>query len=459
MSASPTATSSKQAPTMQPQADLNTLPPSPTLSDEERVKLAVVLDSIDPCQVMAVQVATPALPTPTTLRQAVKDTSQTILSLKTLVNLACSSLLATGPRDPAHPCAEFRRIALALLDELNNRNQPKLNVKRENTESDISPRPTKKFMLHRGIGNVDLFSSAAELSRQDLVTLAQSQDTDIIALTSSTKPSFTELEGSQATLGAANPRLPNFGSPFAETQAHNPSPVTFLYYDPFQSFAPSFDSSLATLGSAESVKHTRSELKRQEWEDELMRYDLDSFEEPGDKERDSVKQDTTARSHPLTLSIQEQQMLEDVGVDSKSLTESAQENDRQAATSEQLAVNGRLLLRLIKASRARLKFGGGTEPTSQREQQDASQLVSALSELLGLRPRPPPPSNNIAIDDVSRKAHERALSIIPPRQAIRSTTARIVESLSRDPVYYGTLEEGNIVAVKGSDMEKAHNQQ
>ncbi|KAK4049412.1 hypothetical protein OIV83_004145 [Microbotryomycetes sp. JL201] len=421
----------KQGGLASPSVDVRPHVPSRLLTDDERAKLELVLDSIDPCNAMSAEAATSS-GLPASIRQAIRDPSRTIAALKDVVGALSKTIRSgLGAQFPNNAVIEFERIVLALLDELETRGQPKTASKREAPEPDLTPRPTKKFMLHRGVGDVDLFSSAAELSSNDLASLFQSQDTDVINLLSSTAV-FADLEGSEATLGASvsRPRKPYLPTPV------EPKPVEFLYYDAFQSFAPAYDSSPATLGSIQSTAQRRSKARLEEWDDAL-RQDVTTGPT-------NAASPATAGGHSLTLSVDDEQILHQNGIDPKTLLVDVDgENDM----SKKLSENGLLLTRLMKARLARIR--DGNYQVGPNENRDASRLVSTFVDLLRLRPKPLTKAT-----DQMPKAHNRALSIVPPTQVVRSTMSRIEQSMSRDSVYFGTLEHGNVVAVKASDMEQ-----
>ncbi|KAM0792857.1 hypothetical protein ACM66B_002621 [Microbotryomycetes sp. NB124-2] len=423
-----------------PGSNLDSRPrvPSRALTDDERNKLELVLDSIDPCNAMSAEVSVRAA-APVSMRSAIRDKSCSIASIKDVASVVFTTYGARpASQDSNAAVVEFERIVLALLDELESRGQPRSATKREaTTEADLTPRPTKKFMLHRGVGDVDIFSSATELSNQEFAMLAQSQDTDVIHLLSSTSV-FAEPEGKEATLGASvsRPKRPILSGP-AE-----PRPVEFLYYDPFQSFAPSYDSSPATLGSVQSVAQRRSKARLEEWDESLRSDEPDAS--------------TTRATRSLSLSREDEQVLTQSGIDSQALLSNvnlAQEDE----TSRKLSESGKLLTRLIKARLVRTRDGNNV--VGESENRDASQVVSTFVDLLSLRPKPRLVVGTTADASSSSsssfsKAHARALSIVPPKEAVRSSMSRIHQSMSRDSVYYGTLEQGNAVAVKSSEMER-----
>ncbi|TNY18389.1 hypothetical protein DMC30DRAFT_59317 [Rhodotorula diobovata] len=280
---------------------------SPTLSRDDRDKLALVLQDLAPPLVLSQPLSTPSAPGPTLLAALSPDAPlPTVHVLRACINEASTSALLAAAMDLANSeldsarllndTDDFQRTVAALLDHLEAASTGAADsgatgkrLKRDKDDEAQPPTKTRRYMLHRTLATgVDLFTSSAILSDADLEALAALNDTDLIAVhppPSSSSSASAIPPPPVPTLGEANPAPPPPAFPphvppaaragrapgllkerLEAVSATHPSrqPTTLLSYpSPFlSSLAPSHDSSGATEPYALSAARGLTEGER-----------------------------------------------------------------------------------------------------------------------------------------------------------------------------------------------------
>ena len=124
-----------------------------------------------------------------------------------------------------------------------------------------------------------------------------------------------------------------------------------LYYDPYQSFAPSYDSSPSTLSYAQSNSHALSRNRLGRWAADLDSVNTAPLPPP---------LPTTVLTDPpaaLELTDMEKELLREVGVESEALAKGWKSTEQQMKVWEMLRSNGELLTLLMKGQQGRLRKG------------------------------------------------------------------------------------------------------
>ncbi|SCZ92446.1 BZ3500_MvSof-1268-A1-R1_Chr5-2g07864 [Microbotryum saponariae] len=413
-----------------------------TLTDEERRKMLVVLHSLDPSHILSQPITSPDAP-PITLSELLSNASSTIPHLRTNLNTACTtSLVLSFTTEPPLQCAieSFRSTALGMLTELGRlhlRKRSSTTAPNEGLKTAMTlPRPTKKYMLHRSlVGGVDLFSSTTVLSDEEVQSLS--------TLHALTFPSST-TSAPAPTLGHLNPR------PYVQTRPPRPlprsKPSQMLYYDPFQSFAPNYDSSGATLDYQRSVAYVDSRTRVYEWERDLV--EARDGGEVGSEEGLKALQGLAGKELEL---INEVLRTEEWKKVVEMQAEAVQEEEVEAGDVDaRLKRNKALLEKLIKAQLARTLLPPPPPPppkmgphesgllAGEAENQTADKLISSLSTIL----------QSIA---PSNSATERR-RVFPPVDRVRAATPRIMQRLAKDECSFGNLDPYNWRALKESTL-------
>ncbi|SCV72490.1 BQ2448_4027 [Microbotryum intermedium] len=412
------------------------------------------LRSLDPSHILSQPITSPDAPS-VTLSQLLLNASSTIPLLRTHLNTACTtSLVLSFTSDPPlQPAIEsFRSTALGLLSELGRLHLRKRSstaaatVHSTKTQMTL-PRPTKKYMLHRSLGGgIDLFSSATVLSDEEVQSLSTLQDTDVVSVHALAYPTSTS-SAPAPTFGQLNPR------PFVQTRPPRPlprsNPAQMLYYDPFQSFTPCYDSSGATLDYQRSVAYVDSRTRLYEWEKGLVeaRDGGEEISEEGTKALQSLDGKELELLNQV-LGTDEWKQVVDVQAE-----EAQEEGLEDADVDARLKRNQVLLEKLIKAQLARTllpppppKMGmheSGAVPflTDQRQSfrtPTADKLVSSLTTIL----------QSIA-PSTSDKDRRR---VFPPVDQIRAATPRIMQRMAKDERLFGNLDPYNWRALKESTL-------
>jgi hypothetical protein len=123
--------------------------------------------------------------------------AHSLASLQTAINDAATSALFDSfdaTKETLNAIEEYRRMAVALLDEIEStgkshgikrevedggelvaaqrRTMLEANAFRRRTDEPNLAPPSKKYMLHRGLATMDIFTSAASLTDTELAQLA-----------------------------------------------------------------------------------------------------------------------------------------------------------------------------------------------------------------------------------------------------------------------------------------------
>ncbi|ORY90837.1 hypothetical protein BCR35DRAFT_107993 [Leucosporidium creatinivorum] len=284
-------------------------------------------------------------------------------------------------------------------------------------------------MLHRGLATMDVFTSAASLTDAELAQLATAEDTDVIAVQPGPKPTTPLPEIPAPTLGALNPR-PIARAPAPPLAPPEPTPVTLLYYDPYQSFAPSYDSTASTLSYSESTTHRLSKTRLKRWEDDLALVDSTPFPPP------IASTSAIEPSPKLELTQAEKELLREAGVESEEFEEGWEGVERQLKVWDTLQMNGELLGDLMRGQWRRLREG--VSEAGPGEAEAASRLYDSFSTLLASRPR--------------SSSSTTTAALVPSASSIHSALPTLLASMAREPAYQGTLDPQNQRAVKESAM-------
>ncbi|GAA5990621.1 hypothetical protein JCM10908_003158 [Rhodotorula pacifica] len=312
--------------------------------------------------------------------------------LRACVNEACTSALlssamaldAPSEQDSArllNDVDRFQSAILAVLDELEGkyrREEGTNGVVHENVDqegevfSGAAPPPTKiqRYMLHRTLpSGVDVFTSAAVLSEQDLEALSKIDDTDVIAVHPPPAPTASSSSSSymldpllsdpQSAASAADqvpvPRLgevnqrplgwqsarhiapvarvgaapglygveaalrkdPGFIDPINPTRRPT---VLLRYASPFiSSLAPTHDSTGATEPYTASASRALSQLRARRWTQAAL--DPNGILEQGGQEGEEEE---------LVLSEEESATLRELGVDIQAFLAGAKHSSSSA---------------------------------------------------------------------------------------------------------------------------------
>ncbi|SGY69063.1 BQ5605_C004g02949 [Microbotryum silenes-dioicae] len=455
-----------------------------TLTDEERRKMLVVLHSLDPSHILSQPITSPDAP-PITLSDLLSNASSTIPHLRvsitllsecdqTNLNTACTTslVLSFTTEPPLQRAIEsFRSTALGMLSELGRlhlRKRSSTTAANEDSKTVMTlPRPTKKYMLHRSLaGGVDLFSSTTVLSDEEVQSLSTLQDTDVVSVHALTFPSST-TSAPAPTLGHLNPR------PYVQTRPPRPlprsKPAQMLYYDPFQSFAPNYDSSGATLNYQRSVAYVDSRTRVYEWEKGLV--EARDGGEVGSEEGLKALQGLAGKELELineVLGTEEWKKVVEMQA------EAVQEEEVEAGDVDaRLKRNKALLEELIKAQLARTllpppppKMGLHESGLLAGEAENQTGACHASSTCANLCTNPMRvlvswrPTADKLISSLttilqsiapSNSATERR-RVFPPVDQVRAATPRIMQRLAKDECSFGNLDPYNWRALKESTL-------
>ncbi|KAH8917197.1 hypothetical protein BT69DRAFT_1286908 [Atractiella rhizophila] len=101
------------------------------------------------------------------------------------------------------------------------------------------------YVLHRQLGDADVFSSSFKVSEDDFSLISEVNDVDLIALPPfrAAPTTSTSASTSNITLSAYLPSPLPYPAPNPTLALKPPTVPTTIYFDPFSSFAPSYDSS------------------------------------------------------------------------------------------------------------------------------------------------------------------------------------------------------------------------
>ncbi|KAG0140095.1 hypothetical protein CROQUDRAFT_136873 [Cronartium quercuum f. sp. fusiforme G11] len=276
------------------------------------------------------------------------------------------------------------------------------------------------------------------------------------------------------------PKMPALGP-------HGPS-VTSLYYSPYSSFAPQYDST----GSLQTCEQTRtSYLSRQQLNHWINRKNRYVEIQP---ETISLPSSDLATSEELTSgrSRKRQKMDENADLENTSdeATFTSREDHARMFIRRKLATNYLLLRNLQERQYERLRkaqdthldpslsptspdpltasgpsnrSGHPAENLSSEELGDADRLMSSLSELLELRPHALSTCKELSSStNTHPEPGHRAVqkSIIPSRENIRAAQKSFMQSGSAgdpSPAYSGSLPSGYAVGLKESVLTSQTN--
>ncbi|GAA5867721.1 hypothetical protein JCM3774_003391 [Rhodotorula dairenensis] len=387
----------------------STTPAAPHISQLHRQQLAKVVNALAPRVVLEQHLTVPGAPAGN-LSAALADSAPLLpLSvLRACVNEACTSALlssamaldAPSEQDSArllNDVDRFQSAILSVLDQLEFAYRREM-VDTTTTTADVKSEPVstpdlttttaaahppppakiQRYMLHRTLPTgVDVFTSAAVLSDQDLEALAEIEDTDVIAVhpsaSSSSSISLYALDPTLSanvdavpvpSLGQANPRPagwqqsarnvapvarvgaapglygaeaalrkdPRFMDPL--NPARRPT-VLLRYASPFlSSLAPTHDSTGATEPYTSSASRALSQLRSRRW--------IDASLDPDD----DGTAGTTTPPPLVALTEAEEATLRELGVDIEAFLEGA----NSTAGSDPTAVAGTKPTRLPAAA-------------------------------------------------------------------------------------------------------------
>lgn len=201
--------------------------------------------------------------------------------------------------------------------------------------------------------------------------------------------------------------------------------VSFLYYDPYQTFAPTYDSSTATLSYAQSVSLRESRQAVQAWDNRplppLPPEDLAASIRP-------PLEDSVSAIDPILCSTKNQETIqpEEVKVFLRMLEDSQ-------VIDKRLAENTQLLRVLQEAQWHRLRKA--ESKASETEIKSAERLLESLTSLANARPRTPDLTDSSS-----------------PFLSSPAITASIVQTKSR--AYYGTLDRATSKGIPDYVMAK-----
>lgn len=211
-----------------------------------------------------------------------------------------------------------------------------------------------------------------------------------------------------------------------------PVTVSFLYYDPYQSFAPTYDSSTATLSYAQSVSLRDSRQTAQAWSNQPLP-PLPPEEIAGEVR--PPLDDTLASIDPSLFPSTSPQDVEKIDPSDMRLYLRMMEESQ--VIDKRLAENIDLLRALQEAQWSRLRKSE-TKATD-IEIQASKRLLESLTSLANSRPRTP---------DISPPQHEGS----SPYDIGPLLSASIVQS--KPKAYYGILEKSNAKGVPDYVMAK-----
>lgn len=223
-----------------------------------------------------------------------------------------------------------------------------------------------------------------------------------------------------------------------------------LYYDPFASFAPTYDSTGATLTYSQTVATRLSRARLLQWEAEVTA--------PSDLATVLPALPPPKNARPLSKGEDVSLTGEDGGAG-----EGGAETERVTEEVElwrQLGENSVMIGQLVREQWARLKGspeaegevvnigqtpGAGVKvlKVAEREQATASTLLRSLTALVASRRVEPPPPGS------------RAVSLLPPAESLRASTPTLVAALRpAPPTFVGTLEPQNFRAIREGGLRR-----
>ncbi|BGP18828.1 hypothetical protein JCM10213_003483 [Rhodosporidiobolus nylandii] len=478
--------------------------PTARLREADREKLRVVVESLAPPMVLDQPLDTPGL-TGQTLRAvlgapATEEGGVELSVLRAaLTNASTSALLSSTMMvfDEAGQAAsarllneidEFQRTVTGVVDELERKalapsTSGKGKGKGVKREADDSPTPAasqppsklRKYMLHRSLATgVDLFTSATILNETDLTELAGVEDTDLISVLPPLPTSSSAAAASSTpSLGSSVPPPPStlltFPLPPLQQAGLAPSPsasssreegcvdlssrgegcVDLLYYSPYSSFAPAFDSSASSARGGEGYSRTAgralASARRERWE----RAALSAPVLPAAPAFASLP----ARE----LGQEEKQALAALGVSEEEWFKQVEELEvwRELERNARLVerVGGRQGARVSKLAEGREEKGvegvkkeqeeGEGVKVEGAEKEEADALLSSLSSLIAHRRASSTSTSTLS---------SASARLIPPPSLLRHLTPLLMASSAREPSYRGTLDEVNFRAVREGGM-------
>ncbi|GAA5896263.1 hypothetical protein JCM6882_008535 [Rhodosporidiobolus microsporus] len=436
------------------------------------------------------------------LRAALSSASTSALLSSTL--LAFDS---TGQDESAarllNEIDDFGRTVGGVVDGLERKaleGEGGKGVKRE-AEEDTAQEPpaskSRKYMLHRSLATgVDLFTSGAILSEADLAELAKVEDTDLVLLTPSSSsvppapapslgstlppalpPSSLFPSAPYSAFTSPQPLLERFG--LAPAQVHKRARAAavaaaaaaaggaaqpeaegseegaadgeteLLYYGTFASFAPAFDSRDAVAGRGYTASASRAlrDKRVRRWESEALDAPALTLAAPGADAAGAGKVD---------LSKEEREVLASLGVsDLPAFQRALRAAEGEHETWKRLEevarlverVGGRQVARIASAGRKGKGKGGvkseeegeGEEVVGEAEREEATALLTRLASL------------------ISHHSLSPSARLVPPPGALSAFTPLFLASspaltTTREPSYYGTLDEVNYRAVREGAM-------
>ncbi|BGP29688.1 hypothetical protein JCM10296v2_001427 [Rhodotorula toruloides] len=463
---------------------------SPSITQEDRQKVRVVVESLAPPTVLEQQLTVPTAPK--TLQDALSDTADLlpISVLRACLNEACTSaLLSSAMALDAdadtnarllNDVDEFQRVVGGVLDELERRYEEKEGkgkVKKEEDAEDDSFRADqpsskmRKYMLHRTLANgIDLFTSSAILSDADLEALSRVDDTDLIAVHPTSSSSLSAPPA--PPLGSSNPRPLPSSTEVARTTAPaqrvgmapglwgkegdeyrrvfdplNPTrrPTTLLSYpSPFlSSLAPTHDSSSgATEPYTRSASRALSELRSRRWEEKALR--IEPVVEFSEEEKSVLREFGVEWPEEL-LGLLEHGEGEDVWSvlerNAERIVRLGRAGVRRTRRALRVRQSGSASGEKGKAVKREEDVKDVKEEDDEEESAEATEAEQAeahalLQSLVSLIARLPP------------SASTNRPRILPPQSLLRSLTPLLVASSTKEASYDGTLEVGNDRAVR-----------
>lgn len=331
--------------------------------------------------------------------------------------LASTSASPASTSSAARDIDHFTSIVRGVLDGIKDAAAVRLNHK----PISLSGAGKAKYALHRSIGgSYDVFTSVMDEAPNDDKSWRQMGDTDLLAVYPteladlSTAPSLGDLNGQQPMTSKRAIEL----QPEIE-------PVSFLYYDPYHSFAPTYDSSTSTLSYAQSVSLRESRQAMQAWDNRPLpplpprelagpvRPSLEDTLTAIDPSLFSASETSTAKLEETRLFLR---MFEDSQIFDKRLEE-----------------NKHLLRVLQEAQWHRLRKS--VSKATDSEVESAERLLESLTSLANARPRTPD------LSDASS-----------PFLSNPAVAASIVQTKPR--AYYGTLDKANYKGIPDYVMAK-----
>ncbi|GAA5979841.1 hypothetical protein JCM11641_002710 [Rhodosporidiobolus odoratus] len=412
------------------------------------------------------------------LRAAVNEASTSALLSSTMMVFDSASSSEASAK-LLNEIDEFQKTVLGVLEELDGSEgrQGERGVKREGEDDGTTasqpapPTKMKKYMLHRSLASgVDLFTSAAILSESDLAEFSAATDTDLISVlpplpssaSASTGPSPSLLD-STPTLGSILPPpcsallsastvntapLVLYGLAPDQTQPNPPTEeergeTKMLYYGPYSTFAPSFDSTGSSSSSrpdsagrrggySKSAEACLGRTRRARWTASALST-LESLQSA---------RSTSTSPKEFEFEEDEKEVLRDLGIDVEVLRERVREEE---GTWKRLGGVSRMVERVGVRQRARVEQEGSAEDgkpeVGEGEREDASLLLSHLSSLLASHSSQP-------TSEASTSSVASHIRLVPPPGVFRTLTPLYMAATARDPVYGGTGDEANHRAVR-----------